>query len=172
MFSDVLQGGDTSYVQVGPSSAQSGAFKISSGTVVGEFYINKFSNDRFQFHARDSAIDPAAIIRYRFANTTSNLDIQAISSSLGTGDIKMYSEDTNAGCGDGGGFLFNTPIAGGTDGNTVCLSAGQITATTATLTSISIQSGGSSGKSMCWKTATTLGYCSSVIGVDGSCTCN
>lgn len=33
-------------------------------------------------------------------------------------------------------------------------------------------SGGSAGKSMCWKTDTTLGYCSSIVAVDGSCTCN
>jgi hypothetical protein len=28
------------------------------------------------------------------------------------------------------------------------------------------------GKSACWKTATALGYCSSAVGADGSCTCN
>lgn len=38
--------------------------------------------------------------------------------------------------------------------------------------SIKIDSGGSSGKAMCWKTATTLGYCSSVVGAGGDCTCN
>lgn len=32
--------------------------------------------------------------------------------------------------------------------------------------------GGSAGKATCWKTATTLGYCSSVVGADGTCTCN
>jgi hypothetical protein len=38
--------------------------------------------------------------------------------------------------------------------------------------SITINSGGSSGKTICWKTATTLGFCSSVVGVGGDCTCN
>lgn len=31
---------------------------------------------------------------------------------------------------------------------------------------------GSAGKATCWKTATTLGYCSSAVGADGTCTCN
>ena len=38
--------------------------------------------------------------------------------------------------------------------------------------SVEIASGGSAGKAICWKTATTLGYCSSAVGADGSCTCN
>jgi hypothetical protein len=33
-------------------------------------------------------------------------------------------------------------------------------------------SGGSSGKAMCWKTASTLGYCSTVVDSSGNCTCN
>jgi hypothetical protein len=37
---------------------------------------------------------------------------------------------------------------------------------------ITINNGGSSGKTMCWKTATTLGFCSSVVGAGGDCTCN
>lgn len=31
---------------------------------------------------------------------------------------------------------------------------------------------GSAGKAICWKTAGTLGYCSTVVAADGSCTCN
>lgn len=41
-----------------------------------------------------------------------------------------------------------------------------------TVGSISINTGGSSGKAMCWKTAILPGFCSSVIGVGGDCTCN
>jgi hypothetical protein len=32
--------------------------------------------------------------------------------------------------------------------------------------------GGSANKVVCWVNGTQLGYCSSVVGVDGSCTCN
>ena len=36
-----------------------------------------------------------------------------------------------------------------------------------------IRTGGSAGKAICWKAdGITLGYCSSAVGVDGSCTCN
>jgi hypothetical protein len=34
------------------------------------------------------------------------------------------------------------------------------------------QAGGSINKSVCWKTSTTMGFCSSVVAADGSCTCN
>lgn len=34
------------------------------------------------------------------------------------------------------------------------------------------QSGGNAGRATCWKTATTLSYCTSVVAADGSCTCN
>jgi hypothetical protein len=33
-------------------------------------------------------------------------------------------------------------------------------------------SSASAGQGMCWKTATTLSYCTSVLGVGGGCTCN
>ena len=36
-----------------------------------------------------------------------------------------------------------------------------------------IRTGGSAGKAICWKAdGITLGYCSSAVGADGSCTCN
>jgi len=38
--------------------------------------------------------------------------------------------------------------------------------------SITINTGGSSGQTVCWKTATTLGYCSTTVGAGGACTCN
>lgn len=37
---------------------------------------------------------------------------------------------------------------------------------------VNISNGGSSGKVICWKTATTLGYCSSIVDITGGCTCN
>jgi hypothetical protein len=55
---------------------------------------------------------------------------------------------------------------------TVSGSGGANIAYGVTVGSITVNSGGSSGKSMCWKTATTLGYCSSLVAADGSCTCN
>ncbi len=45
-------------------------------------------------------------------------------------------------------------------------------ATTTINNTLNIMVGGSAGQAMCWKTATTLGYCSSVVGVGGACTCN
>ena len=32
--------------------------------------------------------------------------------------------------------------------------------------------GGSAGHGICWKTDTTLGYCSSALDASGNCTCN
>lgn len=43
---------------------------------------------------------------------------------------------------------------------------------TAEVDALIVTAGGSSGKAICWKTATTLGYCSSAVASDGSCTCN
>jgi len=37
---------------------------------------------------------------------------------------------------------------------------------------ITVSSGGSTNKAICWKSGTTLGYCSTIVAVDGSCTCN
>jgi len=37
---------------------------------------------------------------------------------------------------------------------------------------INIQTGGLAGRAICWKTKSALGYCSSVVAADGSCTCN
>lgn len=38
--------------------------------------------------------------------------------------------------------------------------------------SFTVTTGGSAGKAMCWKTATTLGFCSGAVGAGGDCTCN
>lgn len=37
---------------------------------------------------------------------------------------------------------------------------------------IAAATGGSANKAICWKSGTTLGYCSTVVAADGSCTCN
>jgi hypothetical protein len=37
---------------------------------------------------------------------------------------------------------------------------------------LSVGSGGSTGHTICWKTATLLSYCTSVVASDGTCTCN
>ncbi len=39
-------------------------------------------------------------------------------------------------------------------------------------TSTTYLGGGSSGKAVCWKTATQIGFCSSVVDSTGACTCN
>lgn len=53
------------------------------------------------------------------------------------------------------------------------LGTGQLTNTYGiTVGSITINSGGSSNQAVCWKTGTTLGFCSSVVGAGGACTCN
>ena len=66
--------------------------------------------------------------------------------------------DTNYGIYSAGG---NNVFVGSTSFN-----AGVI------VSSITINNGGSSGQTVCWKTATTLGYCSSIVGAGGACTCN
>lgn len=40
-----------------------------------------------------------------------------------------------------------------------------------TVSSFSVTSGGSANQTVCWKSATTLGFCTSVVGIGGSCTC-
>jgi len=37
---------------------------------------------------------------------------------------------------------------------------------------LTVASGGSTNKAVCWKSTGTLGYCSTVVAADGSCTCN
>jgi hypothetical protein len=60
----------------------------------------------------------------------------------------------------------NTDLnAGLTNGDLNAL--GTITANT-----FNQRTGGLANKAICWKTNTTLGYCSSTIAADGSCTCN
>ena len=41
-----------------------------------------------------------------------------------------------------------------------------------TSTGISTGSAGSANKAVCWKTTTTIGYCSTVVDSSGACTCN
>jgi hypothetical protein len=36
----------------------------------------------------------------------------------------------------------------------------------------SLSTGGSTNHTVCWKAGGLLGYCSSIVGVDGTCTCN
>lgn len=38
--------------------------------------------------------------------------------------------------------------------------------------SLTVNTGGSANQTVCWKSATTLGYCTSVVGSGGDCTCN
>lgn len=64
-----------------------------------------------------------------------------------------------------GGTINNTAIG------TTTPAAGNFAAVTTTGT-MTIGTGGSTGKAMCWKAAGLLGYCSSVVGVGGDCTCN
>lgn len=41
-----------------------------------------------------------------------------------------------------------------------------------TVGSLTVNTGGLANQAVCWKTNTTLGYCSTVVAADGTCTCN
>lgn len=49
---------------------------------------------------------------------------------------------------------------------------GKVSATDLSASGAITFSGGSANKAICWKSGTSLGYCSSVVASDGSCTCN
>lgn len=64
---------------------------------------------------------------------------------------------------------FTPFVTNGTNMGTDSLSWGNVTASG----TAKFGTGGSAGKAICWKAdGKTLGYCSSVIGVGGDCTCN
>ena len=46
------------------------------------------------------------------------------------------------------------------------------TITDLTVGTLTVQTGGSAGQTSCWKDATHLSYCTSVVASDGSCTCH
>lgn len=50
---------------------------------------------------------------------------------------------------------------------------GDVSLTNAGLTAVvSVSSGGLAGQAMCWKTNTTLSYCTTIVAADGTCTCH
>jgi len=95
--------------------------------------------------------------------------IEAYSSSLNSPQVKLQSAGTTKWTvGSDGTDSDKFKIGSTALGTGTALS---IAGTTVTLTDVSLP-GGSSGKATCWKTATAIGYCSSVVAADGTCTCN
>jgi len=73
----------------------------------------------------------------------------------------------------GGTSTGNTIVGTQADNGSKFQVTGAISASTSITGASLIQtSGGSSGKVICWKTATTLGYCSDAPNGTGDCTCN
>lgn len=93
-------------------------------------------------------------------------------------------EIQTASVGDGGSYIVvepqNTEVARFTSTGGITISSSMTITGAAGLGvtygvsvgSITINNGGSSGKAICWKTATTLGFCSSAVDASGACTCN
>lgn len=82
-------------------------------------------------------------------------------SSTGTSMMKML--------GTTGGWAWGSVASGATPSNQMTLDNAGNLATSGTMT---VGTGGSTNHAVCWKTAGVLGYCSTVVAADGSCTCN
>ena len=63
-------------------------------------------------------------------------------------------------------------VSGSGDVNLIKLDGSDNVELGTSATGIELMKGGSSGKAMCWKTATLVGYCSSAVDSSGACTCN
>jgi len=107
-------------------------------------------------------------------NDVLDIDLKTGSRNVGVGATINFGggdySDTVA-IGDHSGARANGAVAVGkgvinSDANTVKLG------TNSTVYINVTSSSGSAGKAMCWKDTTTLSFCTSVVGVDGSCTCN
>ena len=98
---------------------------------------------------------------------------------LNGASITFHAQDSSGTNRTGGNFT----IAGGRGSGTGSggwinfqVSTGGVTGSARnalrTALAISTATFGSAGQTVCWKTDTTLGFCTSVVGVSGACTCN
>ena len=96
-----------------------------------------------------------------------------IRSSVGT-----YVQTTSAQISGSGVYApsFTSTVATGTPplsvASTTPVANLSIGGNAATATALAATPGGAIGQAVCWKAAGVLGYCSSVVGVGGDCTCN
>lgn len=98
---------------------------------------------------------------YSQTGTSSNTDflIDRVETAVGSG--KQLFADFQK----GSSTYFSVDTAGTTTSLGGLYTSGTVTANKTSL------SGGSNGKAVCWK-GTSFGYCSTIVGADGSCTCN
>lgn len=88
---------------------------------------------------------------------------------LGTNDTTAWLS-YGAGGAQAGLFLTSTAATLYGPGQTANIA---ISTTGATVTgNLTVSTGGSLNKATCWKAAGLLGFCSTVVAADGSCTCN
>jgi hypothetical protein len=118
------------------------------------------------------------------------LEIKASSNSAGTNSLNVtnsggtsllvVANDGNVGIGtlsprnllEVGVGKLNVTTTGNVGVGTISPRTALDVAGTITATGFTSTSGGSSGRAKCWKTATTEGFCSSVVDATGACTCN
>lgn len=107
---------------------------------------------------------------------TATLHLKAGSATAGTAPLKFSSGTLLAAPAAGAvEFLadaFYGTITTGAARKQFAFTDSSITGNAATATALATTPAGAEGKATCWKAAGVLGYCSSVVAADGSCTCN
>ncbi len=87
---------------------------------------------------------------------------------FGTGAQRWIGTD-----GTTANWFYNVPTAGVHHFAINNVNALDVASAAVTVTgTLTVSAGGSTNKAICWKTGTVLGYCSTIVGADGSCTCN
>lgn len=119
-----------------------------------------------------AAAMPTAIV---FNTGSTGSDLHAIGQSFGTERMRITSTgivSTSSTTDATSSTAASVTMAGGLAVKEKIWAKSMTLDTTLAVTGTVDAGGGSSGKAMCWKTATRLGYCSSVVDVVGACTCN
>ena len=115
------------------------------------------------------------------ANPLTDVYMNSVNNGLVTNgaSITFHAQDSSGTNRTGGNFTIAAGRGSGTGAGgwiNLQVSTGGVTGSAQnalrTVLSISTATFGLAGQAMCWKTDTTLGYCSTIIGVTGGCTCN
>ena len=108
---------------------------------------------------------------FRISNPTSSSTNKTVFELLVNGQTSLHSGGSasialNVNAGSGTGGVIGGDGAGNTTWSVGASGKGTFNGGIGTGTN------GSSNKSVCWKDTTHIGYCSTTVGADGSCTCN
>lgn len=149
------------HVMVGDPITTSNITVTSSGTVSGDF--RAFGT----LDIGSDATGPFTKAHLRFGTTSASPSLTLFAGGIGASSNSINFA-TNA------GTIYATLNANPSISGPLSITTPSGLAVTYGLEvgTMTIDNGGSSGQTVCWKTATTLGFCSSVVGVGGACTCN